>query len=222
MTTPRGGARARAGPPVALRPDARRSRCRRADWRGRRSPPDDGSARGAGASRHGRPRTRTGRPRSTSTPSIGSPRRAGAATRSPTGRDPATRAATTSSTGSAGRTRRSGRAPTRSTARARRWNAARLDGYLAALDPPGGEPPQPSSRRGGACSTRRQPRPSAPILGLRTDRGLPLEDAAAAAARRRPSTGRSGCELLEVTADERIVLTTRGRLLSNELFARLV
>ena len=29
-------------------------------------------------------------------------------------------------------------------------------------------------------------------------------------------------ELLEVTADDRLVLTTRGRLLSNELFARLV
>jgi hypothetical protein len=29
-------------------------------------------------------------------------------------------------------------------------------------------------------------------------------------------------ELVEVTGDGRIVLTTRGRLLSNELFARLV
>jgi hypothetical protein len=29
-------------------------------------------------------------------------------------------------------------------------------------------------------------------------------------------------ELLEVTKDDRIVLTTRGRLLSNELFSRLV
>jgi len=29
-------------------------------------------------------------------------------------------------------------------------------------------------------------------------------------------------ELVDVTPDERIVLTTRGRLLSNELFARLV
>ena len=29
-------------------------------------------------------------------------------------------------------------------------------------------------------------------------------------------------ELLEATEDDRIVLTTRGRLLSNELFSRLV
>ena len=29
-------------------------------------------------------------------------------------------------------------------------------------------------------------------------------------------------ELLDVTEDDRIVLTTRGRLLSNELFSRLV
>ena len=28
--------------------------------------------------------------------------------------------------------------------------------------------------------------------------------------------------ILDVTADDRVVLTTRGRLLSNELFARLV
>jgi hypothetical protein len=29
-------------------------------------------------------------------------------------------------------------------------------------------------------------------------------------------------EMLDVTADDRVVLTTRGRLLSNELFSRLV
>jgi len=29
-------------------------------------------------------------------------------------------------------------------------------------------------------------------------------------------------ELLDVTAEDRVILTTRGRLLSNELFARLV
>ena len=29
-------------------------------------------------------------------------------------------------------------------------------------------------------------------------------------------------ELIDVTPDDRVVLTTRGRLLSNELFARLV
>ena len=58
------------------------------------------------------------------------------------------------------------------------------------------------------------------ILGLRTDRGLPLS-----ASTEPPLAAEFGwalaAELLDVTADERIVLTTRGRLLSNELFARL-
>ena len=59
------------------------------------------------------------------------------------------------------------------------------------------------------------------ILGLRTDRGVPMTAAA------RPPLGDEfgwalAGELLEVTTDDRVVLTTRGRLLSNELFARLV
>jgi hypothetical protein len=59
------------------------------------------------------------------------------------------------------------------------------------------------------------------ILGLRLDTGLPL-----AAATEPPLEAWFGwalaAELLEVTTNDRIVLTTRGRLLSNELFARLV
>jgi coproporphyrinogen III oxidase-like Fe-S oxidoreductase len=59
------------------------------------------------------------------------------------------------------------------------------------------------------------------ILGLRTDRGLPLADADEA-----PLADSFGwaldAGLLDVTEDARVVLTTRGRLLSNELFARLV
>ena len=59
------------------------------------------------------------------------------------------------------------------------------------------------------------------ILGLRTDRGVPL-----AAAHEPPLADTFGwalaAELLDVTADDRVVLTTRGRLLSNELFGRLV
>ena len=61
----------------------------------------------------------------------------------------------------------------------------------------------------------------AAILGLRLDTGLPLSAGAVP-----PLAAWFGwalaAELLEVTGDERIVLTTRGRLLSNELFARLV
>ena len=59
------------------------------------------------------------------------------------------------------------------------------------------------------------------ILGLRLDTGIPL-----AAAHEPPLADSFGwaltAELIDVTPDDRVVLTTRGRLLSNELFARLV
>ncbi|GAC1674610.1 MAG: hypothetical protein NVS9B8_17120 [Candidatus Limnocylindrales bacterium] len=59
------------------------------------------------------------------------------------------------------------------------------------------------------------------ILGLRTDRGLPR-----AWATEPPLADAFGwalaAELLTIDGADRIVLTTRGRLLSNELFARLV
>jgi len=103
---------------------------------------------------------------------------------------------------------------------ARRWNAARLDGYIAALTPANGAPPglPPGSvevlEPMAATS-------EAVILGLRTDRGLPSD------AGRRPPLDREldwavAADLVALTNDDRIVLTTRGRLLSNELFARLV
>jgi oxygen-independent coproporphyrinogen-3 oxidase len=97
----------------------------------------------------------------------------------------------------------------------RRWNAARLDRYVDALGagklPPGGaETPDD-----GATAAETV------ILALRTDRGVPL-----AAAHAPPLDGIFGwalaAELLDVTADDRVVLTTRGRLLSNEVFSRLV
>jgi oxygen-independent coproporphyrinogen-3 oxidase len=102
----------------------------------------------------------------------------------------------------------------------RRWNAARLEGYLTALTPedrsaprlpPGGsETPDPATEASEAV-----------ILGLRTDRGVPID-----ATREPPLAEAFGwalaAELVDVTADDRVVLTTRGRLLSNELFARLV
>lgn len=101
----------------------------------------------------------------------------------------------------------------------RRWNAARLDAYLAALTPPDGGAPRlpPGGREVVDEATARA---ETVILGLRTRQGLPV-----AAASNPPLADAFGwalaAELLEV-ADERIVLTTRGRLLSNELFARLV
>ena len=99
----------------------------------------------------------------------------------------------------------------------RRWNAARLDGYLAALAPADGGaaslPPGGSEAIDPATAAAERV-----ILGLRTDRGVPL-----AAAHEPPLDDAFGwalaAELLDVDDDDRIVLTTRGRLLSNELFA---
>ncbi|MEI8332702.1 MAG: coproporphyrinogen-III oxidase family protein [Chloroflexota bacterium] len=130
----------------------------------------------------------------------------------------------------------------------RRWNAARLEGYLAALLPGaaaaegarGAVPaPRPSTRPGAAAQPVLPPGGSetidadaaaveAAILGLRLDHGIPLAVAeaprfAAAFAWARdtglvedvaPGVGRRGVH--------RLRLTRRGRLLSNELFARLV
>lgn len=97
----------------------------------------------------------------------------------------------------------------------RRWNAARLDGYVAALAddrlPPGGE----------AVTDAAAADAEAMILGLRLDTGIPLA-AASAAPLQDHFVWALAMELVDVTPDDRIVLTTRGRLLSNELFARLI
>ena len=99
----------------------------------------------------------------------------------------------------------------------RRWTSARLDTYVAALGgsmpvlPPGGV-----DVIDGATAAA-----EAVILGLRLDTGVPL-----ATAHEPPLADSFGwalaAELLTVTDEDRVVLTTRGRLLSNELFARLV
>jgi oxygen-independent coproporphyrinogen-3 oxidase len=102
----------------------------------------------------------------------------------------------------------------------RRWNAARLDGYLAALTPSMGAAPR---RPPGGSDTVDPGTASAEaiILALRTDRGIPT------ALARQPAVARvfewaEGEGLIELTAGGRATLTTRGRLLSNELFMRLV
>ena len=98
---------------------------------------------------------------------------------------------------------------------ARRWNAARLDTYISTLAtgslPPGGmEAVEPAT-----ATVERV------LLGLRLDVGLPAADLV-----RPPLAAHAAWALdrglLERTAGDRIVLTTSGRLLSNELFARLV
>ncbi len=102
----------------------------------------------------------------------------------------------------------------------RRWNAARLDGYVAALTPSDGSRPQlpPGGSEPIDLSAAAAEQV---ILGLRLDTGIPL-----AASQEPPLADVFGwalaAELLDVTTDDRVVLTTRGRLLSNELFARLV
>ncbi len=101
----------------------------------------------------------------------------------------------------------------------RRWNAARLDGYLAALRPAaGGAPALPP---GGAEPL--DPATAAAeeaILALRLDTGLSLS-AARTGALAPHLDWALAAGLLEIIAD-RVRLTTAGRLLSNELFARLV
>jgi oxygen-independent coproporphyrinogen-3 oxidase len=103
---------------------------------------------------------------------------------------------------------------------ARRWNAARLNGYLGALVPKRGGPPMLPP--GG--SEELDPATVAAetvMLGLRTDRGVPLS-----AVYDPPLSEVFGwalaAELLDVTDEDRVVLTTRGRLLSNEVFSRLI
>jgi putative oxygen-independent coproporphyrinogen III oxidase len=105
----------------------------------------------------------------------------------------------------------------------RRWNAARLGAYLGALVPADGAPaamPPGGMEPVDAAAAAVE----AVILGLRLDTGL---DAASA------ESGPLGPHLdwgfdhgvLERVADggrPRVRLSTRGRLLSNELFARLV
>ncbi len=104
----------------------------------------------------------------------------------------------------------------------RRWNAAHLGRYVAALTPGTGSGRDAELPPGGretldpatiAAETA--------ILGLRTDQGLPR-----AAGLEPPLADVYGwalaAELLTIDEADRIVLTTRGRLLSNELFARLV
>ncbi|HEX2755510.1 MAG TPA: coproporphyrinogen-III oxidase family protein [Candidatus Limnocylindrales bacterium] len=102
----------------------------------------------------------------------------------------------------------------------RRWNAANLARYLMALAPAGDEParlPPGGAETLDAATALAE----SIVLGLRTDRGLPR-----AAATKPPLADVFGwalaAELLTIDDGDRIVLTTRGRLLSNELFARLV
>ncbi len=101
----------------------------------------------------------------------------------------------------------------------RRWNAAHLGRYIAALAPEAGGPSLPPG--GSEALDAATAASEEVILGLRTDDGV----AAAAAATEpfaEPLRWALAAELVSHDADDRLRLTTRGRLLSNELFARLV
>lgn len=102
----------------------------------------------------------------------------------------------------------------------RRWNAARLDGYLAALVPPDGSSPRLPPGGEERLEARTELAEQA-ILGLRLAEGIDqlLADAPTVA----PAVAWAReAGLAERTAQGRVRLTARGRLLSNEVFARLV
>ncbi|HJP87546.1 MAG TPA: radical SAM family heme chaperone HemW [Candidatus Limnocylindrales bacterium] len=96
----------------------------------------------------------------------------------------------------------------------RRWNAARLDAYIAALTPVDGRtprlPPGGSERAVAA---------DASMLRLRTRKGLP---ATALTTDRAPALRWAMEQGLLEQAGDVLALTLRGRLLSNEVFTRLV
>ena len=102
----------------------------------------------------------------------------------------------------------------------RRWNAARLDGYLAALAPAdGSEPRLPPGGLEAVDAAGAQV--EATILGLRLDTGIALADAESGPLGPHLAWALDAGLLEPFEGPEpRVRLTTRGRLLSNELFSR--
>jgi len=104
----------------------------------------------------------------------------------------------------------------------RRWNAAAMEPYMAALVPPGGAATEPP---GGRESLAEETETSERfILALRLDTGVPVawavEGPLADARGWAESAGL--LEAVDIDGEPRLRLTLRGRLLSNELFGRLV
>jgi oxygen-independent coproporphyrinogen-3 oxidase len=101
----------------------------------------------------------------------------------------------------------------------RRWSAAALEPYLAALRPVDGA--RPRLPPGGAIRpTAVEAEAERIVLGLRLDAGVPV-DLAARPPLRDAVAWAEPAGLVERVGD-RLRLTTRGRLLSNEVFARIV
>lgn len=100
----------------------------------------------------------------------------------------------------------------------RSWNAARLDRYLAALDPVGGGPAR-LPPGGEERLDDRAARVEAAMLGLRLAEGLDADLAGDAVVS--PALAWAAANgLAEKAPGGRTRLTLRGRLLSNEVFAR--
>ena len=104
--------------------------------------------------------------------------------------------------------------------RRRRWNAAALGGYLAALSPADGSdarlPPEAGEELDGASLKAERA-----ILALRLADGIPVPAPRNTALDAALRWGRENA-LLEERPGGALALTLRGRLVSNELFARLV
>lgn len=100
----------------------------------------------------------------------------------------------------------------------RRWNAARLDGWLAALVPSGRAAPRlpPGGSEPIDASTAAAERL---VLGLRLAEGVPRS---AMATHPEAFAWAAEAGLVEDAPGGRVRLTLRGRLLSNEVLARLV
>jgi putative oxygen-independent coproporphyrinogen III oxidase len=104
--------------------------------------------------------------------------------------------------------------------RQRRWNAARLDTYLAALRPADGSAPRLPPGGGEELDDRAVIAEEA-MLGLRLASGLGPDLAGSPAVAPTLAWGREVGLVADGPAGH-AVLTRRGRLLSNELFARLL
>jgi putative oxygen-independent coproporphyrinogen III oxidase len=104
----------------------------------------------------------------------------------------------------------------------RRWNGAAMEPYVASLLPDVGAASLPPGGR--ESLTDETAAAERIILALRLDRGVPAGwgDRAPLAAARSWAESTGLLERVELEGEPRLRLTVRGRLLSNELFGRLV